>query len=330
MKLNEFTHHPRLGIVALGLTAILLGAPAQAQAKALADQVPPSAYVSLQNSNAVEQLRTGRLFHGISSAHYGSISPDGKTLLISSVKTGKIYQIDTRTGDKTVYKIGDTAQGVKISPNGEYGIAIAPKPGDAVVIDLKRKQIVKRIHVGKTPHNARFTASGKRAYVTLQGQGAVAVIDMQKLARVRTIPLKGIAKPHNLDLADHGHQLWVRDFVGHAAAYALPSGKRLAHFDIGPSHGGLDVVPGGKYVATPAIGGDTVTIINRKKLKKAATIKVGKAPHGVRASADGHWLYVTLTGGDAVAVVNLKTLKKVGTIKTKGKFPFWITVKGNP
>ena len=314
----------------LGLAALGTAAGAQEPSSSLADQVPPSAYVTLQNSNVVEQLRTGRLFHGIDSAHYAAIGPDGDTLLVSSIRTGKNYQIDTETGRKTIYPIADVAQGVKISPTGQYGIAIAPQLGEAVVIDLKRKRIVKRIHVGKTPHNARFTTSGRLAYVTLQGQGAVAVIDMQKMALVRTIPLKGMAQPHNLDLADHGSRLWVRDFSGHAAVYALPSGKRLAHFDIGPSHGGIDVVPGGKYVATPAIGGDTVTIINQKSLKKVATIRVGRAPHGVRASANGQWLYVTLTGGDKVAVVDMKTLKKVGDIETKGKFPFWITVKGNP
>lgn len=290
---------------------------------------PGHVYVTLQNSGGVERLPDGKGLKDLAGAHYVSISSDGAVLLVSSITTGKVYQIDLKREQRKEYKIGEVAQGVKISPTGRYGIGINPKSGDAVVIDLVQKQVIKRIHVGDNPHNARFTSSGDSAYITLQGEGAIAVVDMEKLELVGKIPLEGMETPHNLDLSDDERLLWVRDFTGHAAVYTLPEGKLLATWDIGPSHGGIDWIPGGMYVATTAIGGDEVTILDAKTFKVVRRIKVGKAPHGVRASRDGKKLYVTVGAENRVAVIDLKTFA-VDTLVTQGTFPFWIAVQDNP
>jgi len=323
--------HPRTTSLMLATAlSVPLAAPlaAQAGSDGLGDN---STFVTLQGSDAVEQLDSGRVTSELAKAHYASIGPDGQTLLVTSIGTGEVFAVDAATGEKTAtFDIGETAQGVKISPDGRHALAIEPKKGIAAVIDLDAAEVIKEIPVGKAPHNARFTADGERAYVTLQGEGAIAVIDMTSLERVEAIPVAGMAQPHNLDLSDDEKRLWVRDFAGKVAVLDLDSGSVLDTFEVGPSHGGIDVIPGGKYVATTAIGGTTVTVFDQDKREKIADIEVGKAPHGIRASADGKRLYVSLTGDAEVAVIDTASMEVVRHARTKGDFPFWITVKGNP
>jgi len=64
--------------------------------------------------------------------------------------------------------------------------------------------LIKKIKVGKTPHNAKFSADGSTAYVTLQGGGAIATIDMESLQKTDEIPVAGMAQPHNFDLSADG------------------------------------------------------------------------------------------------------------------------------
>ncbi|MBO9471477.1 YVTN beta-propeller repeat-containing protein [Salinisphaera shabanensis T35B1] len=303
--------------------------PSQAQVS-LTTAVPEPVYATLQNSSAVQGLGTDRRWSDIGSAHYDAIGPNGRELLVGNIDTGAVYLLDTATGRKRVtFDLGQPTQGVKISPDGTRGLAIVPGAGIAAVFDLKAGKLIKKIKVGKTPHNAKFSADGSTAYVTLQGGGAIATIDMESLQKTGEIPVAGMAQPHNLDLSADGKRLWVRDFIGHVAVVNIASAEVLARIDIGPSHGGIDVVPGGRLVATDAIGGRSVVLINAQTYEKVATIDVGQGPHGVRASADGRWLYVGVTGENKVAVIDLAKHSVVRDIGTDGEFPFWLAVAGN-
>lgn len=292
--------------------------------------VPAPVYVALQNSNDIGVLPTKSTWQGANSAHYVALSADGSMLMASGLKTGAVYVFNTATGKlRGSIHLDDVVQGVKIAPNGKLGIAIGAKHGVAVVIDLRRVKIVKKIPVGKTPHNARFSADGKTAYVTLQGAGAIAVLDMKTLTKVKDIATPGLATPHNLDLSDNGKRMWIRDFTGHVGVLNLVDGKMLKVIKVGNGHGGIDVIPGGRYVATGAIADHIVSIIDQKSMKVVKNIDVGNGPHGVRASANGRWLYASMTVDNNIAVINMHTLKLAGQIPAPGKFPFWLAVKGN-
>jgi len=197
------------------------------------------------------------------------------------------------------------------------------------VIDMRTLKKIKTIKVGKTPHNARFTADGKRAYITLQDGTGVAVLDMHSLAKVDEIPVPGVHGPHNLDLSANGRVLWVRDLTGSVAAVDLKTRKELAVIPVGPGHAGIDVVPAGRYVFTGGIAGHVVDVIDPATFKVVKQIDVGQGPHGVRASADGRWVYAAVTATNKVAVIDALSLKVVRRIDMHGKLPFWIAVRGN-
>ena len=304
--------------------------PALGFAAEPAQVFPAPVYVTLEGSDAVEVFPQETVWHDLNSAHYDAMNPDGSRLLVSSHQTGKIYLLDTTTGEKiATFDIGSVAQGVKIGPNGHWALAIAPKQGAVAAINLDKLKVAKKIKVGNTPHNASFSPDGSRAYVTLQGGTGVAVVDMDTLKKVGEIAVPGIQGPHNIDLSDDGQIMWVRDTVGHVTVVNTETGKELAVIDVGIGHAGIDVVPGGKHVVTGAIAGHLVTVINANTHEVVKQIDVGQGPHGVRASADGRWVYVAVTGTNKVAVIDMRSLEVVRQVPTDGDVPFFIAVQGN-
>jgi YVTN family beta-propeller protein len=299
----------------------------------LAGFVPAPIYIALQTSGRVERLSGDgerATFPDLPNAHYIAVSDDGARILISDIGNGRAYIVETATGKKTGdIAVGEVAQGVKISPDGRFGLAIGAGPGLLTLVDMATGEAIKQMTVGANPHNIRFTRDGSLAYVSLQGAGSIAVVDLKKWEKIREIDVAGMATPHNIDLSDDERRLWIRDFEGTAAVVEIESGNVLARFDAGPSHGGIDVIPGGQFVATVAIGGKDVLLIDQTTLTPARSIEVGKGPHGVRASPDGRWLYVGLTGDNEIAVIDMETFEVVRKVATDGEFPFWLAIPGN-
>lgn len=324
------TRYVRWIRICCGIVLVLGLGLACARAAQPRNLFPAPVYVTLQASNAVEDMRSGNTWSALDSAHYDAISPDGSRLLVSSATQPEAYLVDTRTGKKlATFKIGPTPQGVAISPDGRWGLAVSAGDGTVAVIDLQKKKLLKTIAVGKTPHNIRFTADGKLAYVTLQGAGAVAIVDMRMLEKTGEFATPGLPHPHNLDLSANDKVLWIRGLVSKVAAVDLKTRKVLAVIPVGLGHAGIDVIPGGRYMFTGAIADHVVDVIDPKTFKVVKRIDVGQGPHGVRASRDGHWVYVAVTGTSKIAVIDTRTLKVVGQIPTHGKLPFWLTVAGN-
>src|SRR5690625_4563267 len=153
------------------------------------------------------------------------------------------------------------------------GLAVGAGNGTVTVINVQTAKAVKTIKVGETPHNARFTAGSKLAYVTLQSVGAVAVTDMQTLEKTGDFAMPGMPQPHNIDLSADGKTLWIRGLVSKVAAVDLASHKVLAMIPVGTGHGGIDVAPGGHYVFAGAIADHAVDVIDPKTLE----VEVGRA-----------------------------------------------------
>lgn len=302
-------------------------APELSLEKAIRDPL----YVAVQNSGIVRALPSKQAWPGVAGAHYDALSPDGSRLMVSGFKTGNVYVLDTANGDVMAsVAIGEVAQGVKISPDGRYGLAVAPTQGDVAVIDMNTLELVKKIPVGKVPHNLIYSADGKFAYVTLQGEGALAVVNMQTLEKQHQIPTPGLETPHNVDISANGQRLWLRDFTGNVGVMDLASETMLKTFKVGSGHGGIDVVPDGKYIATGAISASAVTLIDPESLEIVKNVDVGVGPHGVRASRDGRFIYASVTADNQIAVIDSQSLKVVRRQPVDGKFPFWIAVPGNP
>jgi len=297
--------------------------------KASATEFPETTFITMKKSGTVETFPDEIIWQGGPNMLYDAVTPDGTKVLATSPSGNNVCVLDTRTGKQlAVIAVGKAPKGVKVSPDGRYAYVSNQGSATISVIDLQKLTVVDSIKVEAAPHNIRFTRDGRLAYVTLQGGAGLGVIDTRQRKMVRVIPLPGITGPHNLDLSPDEKTAYVRDFVHHVAVLDLEHARVRKVITVGNGHGGIDVSPNGRYIATTAIADHYVSLIDPESLK-VTRIDVGGGSHGIRASRDSHWIYVTLTKENQVAVINTATLKVEKKIAV-GKFPFWIAVQGNP
>lgn len=310
-------------------TAAALSTNSESSTKATALEFPETVFISMKKSGTVETFPGQVTWAGGPNMLYNAVTPDGKRILSTSPSTNTVYVFDASNGKQlAIIPVGKAPKGVKVTPGGKLAYVSNEGSADLSVIDLDSLSVVNSIKVEDSPHNVRFTKNGQTAYVTLQGGAGIGVIDTKAQKMIKVIPVPGITGPHNLDLSADENTAFVRDFVHHVAVLDLRSGKVKKVITVGNGHGGIDVSPDDKYVATAAIGDNIISIINPQTLA-VTNIEVGNGPHGIRASKDSKWIYVTLTGDNAVAVINAATMKVEKKIAV-GEFPFWVAVQGNP
>ena len=297
--------------------------------KATSAEFPQRIFFSLKGNGKVASLADGKIADGGPNMLYTAITPNGKLLLSTSPSTSSVYVFSTQTLQQVaVINVGKSPKGVKVTPDGQFAYVSNQGSNDISIIDLQSFKNVDTIATEAGPHNVRFTDNGKLAYVTLQGGAGIGVIDTQSRKMIKVIAVPGITGPHNIDLSKDGKTAYVRDFVHHVAVLDLVNEKVNKVIKVGKGHGGIDVAPNGQFVATAAIADSVITIIDTKTFA-ASNIEVGKGPHGIRASKNSQWLYVTLTGENKIAVINTQTMRVVKKIPVD-KFPFWLSVQGNP
>jgi len=292
-------------------------------------EFPEITFITMKKSGTVETFPGEIVWQGGPDMLYDAVTPNGKLVLATSPSSNSVYILDADTGKQlAVVPVGKEPKGVKVTPDGRYAYVSNQGSAEVSVIDLDSFNVIDSIQVEEGPHNVRFTKDGSLAYVTLQGGAGIGVIDTRERKMIRVISVPGITGPHNLDLSEDEKTAYVRDFVHHVAVLDLESGKVKKVLKVGNGHGGIDVLPNGRYVATAAIGDHIVSLIDPETLK-VTDVDVGDGPHGIRASKDSRWIYVTLTKENIVAVINVNTLKVEKRIAV-GKFPFWVAVQGNP
>lgn len=292
-------------------------------------EFPETVFSSMKGSATIKMLPSGVTTKGGESMLYTAITPNGKILLSTSPSTNTLYVFDSRTMQQlAIIKVGKSPKGVKVMPNGKFAYVSNQGSNDISIIDLLHLKKVETINTPAGPHNVRFNQNGKIAYVTLQGGAGIGVINTNSRTLVKVIAVDGITGPHNLDLSLDEKTAFIRDFVHHVAVVDLSSEKVVRIITVGNGHGGIDVDPQGKFVATAAIADDHISIINTKTLA-VRNINLGTASHGIRASKNSQWLYVTLPKENTIAVINTNTWQVEKKIAV-GKFPFWLAVMGNP
>jgi YVTN family beta-propeller protein len=297
--------------------------------KASKTEFPETIFISMKKSGTMETFPTEVTWQGGPNMLYNAVTPDGQRVLSTSPSSNTVYVFDSTNGKQlAVISVGKAPKGVKVTPDGKFAYVSNQGSADISVINLATLSVVGNIKVEEGPHNVRFTNDGQTAYVTLQGGAGIGVIDTKTRKMTRVIPVPGITGPHNLDLSSDEKTVFVRDFVHHVAVLDLATGKVKKVIKVGNGHGGIDVAPNGKFVATAAIGDSFISVFDSETLS-IKNIEVGNGPHGIRASKDSQWIYVTVTKDNTVAVVNANTLKVEKKIAV-GEFPFWVAVQGNP
>ena len=79
--------------------------------------------------------------------------------------------------------------GLGYSPDGRMLAVVSIASNSVALIETETNKVKQIIYVGRSPHEAFFTADGRELWVTIRGEDYISVIDPAKMAEVRRIKL---------------------------------------------------------------------------------------------------------------------------------------------
>ena len=259
-------------------------------------------FVDLKSGKERARPATGHWPHEI------AISPDGKRAAVVAYAGQAIDLFDVATATKL--KTIDIAPNQR--PHGLVWLAdgrlVASAEGSKSVAVIAPDGAVTSIATDQnSSHMVAVTPDAKRVFVANIASGTVSVLDLAKGVKIRDITVGG--RPEGIALTPDGKQLWVGDLTApRVQAYDATSYARIGEVAIDPVAIRVAAHPSGRWVVTGNIKAGTISVIDRKTMKLARTIRVsGEEAAGqvtILFSRDGKRLYAAETGRDMIAEVD--------------------------
>ena len=126
------------------------------------------------------------------------LSPDAAQLWTAHSRDGSISVVDVAGK-----KVTDTIQihtkrsnRLKFTPDGKQVLVSDLEAGTLVILDAASRREIKRLQLGRSPEGILVTPDGARAYVAVNGDNYIAVIDLKTLeqaGRIETNSPDGMA-----------------------------------------------------------------------------------------------------------------------------------------
>src|SRR5690606_33883486 len=172
--------------------------------------------------------------------------------------------------------------GGRLSP-AERMVYVSGRGDQAVaVVATGSGEVVGSIEVGWRPRDSIFTRDGKRAYVSAEHGGEIAVIDVEQNQCVEKIQLPMGALPMGLALSPDERKLYVANGrAGTVSVIDVDRSEVVANVEVGERPWGIGLTSDGKFLYTANGPSNDVSVIDTESLNVVATIRVGDTPWGI-------------------------------------------------
>ena len=117
------------------------------------------------------------------------LSPDEKQIWAANAGDGTISIVDvaSKTNVETFNIESKRSNRLKFTPDGKLAVVSDLTSGEAVIVDVASKKVIKRLPVGKGVAGILITPDGSRAYAAATNDNWVTVIDLKALAVIGKI-----------------------------------------------------------------------------------------------------------------------------------------------
>jgi YVTN family beta-propeller protein len=264
-----------------------------------------------------------------------AVTPDGKFLLTTNLRSGDVAVIDT--GTLVVVRrvpIGANPEFIRIMADGSKAfVTYEPsssggppgkeadddkgpkKPGQVAVIDLRTWTVVRSIVGAPETEGIEFTPDGKNVVVSNEGNDTLTVYDIASGSLLKTIDLKAFGhRPRGLKLYPNGRQYVVTmedtdNFVvldqDFKYVKSVPTAK-------GPY--GIAFDKAGKRIFVAAARGGKLQVFDAATFATVADIPVGKRCWHFSFTPDESKLLLACGRSNDVEVIDANTYKVTSTL----------------
>jgi YVTN family beta-propeller protein len=209
-------------------------------------------------------------------------TPDGRHAIVVAEREQRLDFRDPRTwrlqGSVPIPWPG--VDHLDFSADGRYLLASCEFSGMVAKVDVRRRRVAGRVHVGGMPVDVKLDPGGRYYYVANQGRSGVSVIDGRRMREVRFIPTGRGA--HGLLLSRDARSLYVSNrLAGTISVLDLRRRRVRATWRIGGSPDMGMLSPDGRRMWISGRFHDQVYVIDTRTGRLIRSIPVGAAPHGL-------------------------------------------------
>src|SRR5436190_13337640 len=324
-----------------GAAVLLIGAALAGTRLRAADiKVPdPTSVVMIVNRDSNEiafmdiatKKIVGRTFLGNNvNPHMVMMSPDGRYVVTGGTRANKAYIIDAHTLELVkIIPVDIAPEHLAFSPDSRWYYQGNPEGDSISVIDMVSLTKIKTIPGLVEPLNTVFLPDGSKAYVGNYGAHWVGVIDVRRhelLKKIQVADVPGVAK---LDptkylgeikginipqITNDGRYLYATDTdLGVVAKIDPREDKVEKIIRVGKEPWRPYMSHDGNYLITPNNGDQTISILDLRTDKVAATLEADANMTGVNFAA-GKAFVISSTSG-FVYVYDMGSLRPAGSLK---------------
>jgi YVTN family beta-propeller protein len=273
-------------------------------------------------------------------------SPDNRTLYVNRIYgnlpgaraphigvDGELIAIDTAT-DKIKWRIDldGMPHHMSVSKDGKQIYVPYYDTWWVAVLDVERRQIIKKIWIGHGGHGTKMSADGKRLYVGSMMNDNLTVIDTGKLEVVNTFHFRDAVRPFAFPKDEsviYVQQSWMHGFIvlnpdsREQRTVQLPDLGKPVPMPTSYPHNvnhGIALNPAETELWANGSALDFVAVYRHPDLEHVANIPVGKDPNAIVFNGDGKYAYVSNRKGNDLSVIDATSHKEVKRIKL-GRYP---------
>lgn len=284
------------------LAALANGVPA-----AHGGAAPPTVWVALENAGevALVNVRTGNVVRRLRTPggpHNITAGGDG----VAAVALWSSDRIAIVRQRARFVRLGGAPHDVKM----RGGLIVVANQG-AARLDLVRStgRVLRPIRLKADPHDLAIQPNGRRAWVTLEGDDDLAVVNLETRS-VRYVSTG--RRPHDLLFAPDG-RLWVTDWAG--ALHVFDGTRRVRTLRLGREAHHLAFTPDGQEAWITDHARDRVFILSVRPVRRIDARRIPGAPHHVAITANGRWAVVADHDRGTLVVFDAQTHRRVRVIR---------------
>ena len=257
------------------------------------------------------------------------VSAQEGTLLVANRAGGSISLIDFPTKIEVArLPIGpNIPHEVAVSPDGRLALTAEYGPDSrhgqqVVLINIPEARIVGRLDLGpkSRPHSVLFHPDGRHAVATMQSSDRIAVIDVQAMKVVRTLPTGG-REGHMVRLSPDGSRAYVtsRAAEGTLSVIFLNEDRSPTVIPTGRGAEGLAVTPDGREVWVINRHAESISVVDTASLTVVANLPSRLAAGRVEMGTNG--FAIVPNGGAGHTVPQYLRLYDVKTKRMLSEVP---------
>ncbi len=235
--------------------------------------------------------------------HHLMLTPDGRELLVGDTAGNEMLFLDPATFElKRRMTLADPYQ-LGFSPDGRLLVVTGLARAQVDVYDARSMQLVKRFPLASMPSHLDFSPDSSAVYVSLQGTGKLAALDLRRLAVLWTA---AVGKAPAGVMWQNGRVLVANMGEDNVAVVDPTDGRVERRIRTGKGAHQLFRSPDGKIIwVNNRVEGSTVSL-DAATLAVGHTYRVPGGPDDIVFAPDGK-LWITERFAQKVAVLDPTT-----------------------